>query len=102
MRRHVAQVWLAAVLAGGCLPGCWGASSHAYPPDPLFASKRPIEAKAENTPATAVSYCEPAVPPVPGIVLAIAQREAPANGTTDAPATPGTRAILPAAQADRP
>jgi hypothetical protein len=90
MRRHVARLWLAAALAGACLPGCWGAAHYTYPADPLFASRRPIEAQAETGPPAAVAYSEPAVPPVPGIVLAIAQH--------DMVPPP----VLPARRADRP
>lgn len=57
------------------LPACRGSSGqHAYPEDPLFVISKPIE-----TPAAVVSfnpspYAEPALPPVPPLVLAASQQ----------------------------
>jgi hypothetical protein len=70
MRRHIGRVWLAASLASACLAGCQGSSGSTYPADPLFAGKRPIEARAEAAPPVTVASAEPTVPPVPAVILA--------------------------------
>jgi hypothetical protein len=65
---------LSAVLTGICLTGCKMSSGHAYPDDPLFVSKKPIEAKAETAPPVKVAYAEPVAPISP---LALVSRPRP-------------------------
>jgi hypothetical protein len=55
--------WLTALLLGAGLTGCRGASPQAYPPDPLLASKRPVEVKAKSAPPASVAAAAPVVPP---------------------------------------
>jgi hypothetical protein len=76
MRPHLARALVAVVLAGMGLPGCQDGAGHTLPPDPLFAGKRPIEAKAKNSPPAAVACPDPAMPPVPAIILAASRPEA--------------------------
>ena len=77
MRRRGGRVWLALALAAGCAAGCQDTAGQTYPADPLFANRKPIEAKAESTPPVAVACREPAAPPVPALVVAAARRESP-------------------------
>ena len=66
MPRNCLKVWLAAAVAGLCLPGCKSTPApHPYPNDPLLISKRPVEATAETARPTAVVKREPRVPPMP-------------------------------------
>ena len=74
MRRHIRAAWLVAALAATGAAGCQDTAGHTYPADPLFAGKKPIEAKSENTAPVAVVCQEPAIPPVPARVLATYQQ----------------------------
>jgi hypothetical protein len=66
---------VAAALAGTLLVGCQrGAVRPNYPPDPLFTSKKPVEAKAEST-QPALAHNEPGVPGQPATAVASAPRE---------------------------
>ncbi len=72
---------LCALLAGTCLAGCKTSSGHAYPDDPLFVSKKPIEAKAETAPPTRVASADPVAPTLP---FALAARpRSPGNPLDD-------------------
>jgi hypothetical protein len=106
MRQQSARVWLAAALASAVLAGCQGSSAHTYPPDPLFASKRPIEARAETAPPISVASTEPALPPVPAPILAAAHKQrqmALAGDALDSwPWTAPPTAIRPAAHTPLP
>jgi hypothetical protein len=78
MPRSAVRVCLMAALAAASLSGCT-ASGPAYPPDPLFLSKKPIETAVENAASPAVPQQAPAVPAIPPAVLAALHRE-PAAG----------------------
>jgi hypothetical protein len=56
------RIWLVAVLVG-----CWatGCKSPELPADPLFISRKPIEAKPETAAPVALAYVEPPLPPEP-------------------------------------
>ena len=57
---------LSVVVVALHLMGCKSSTgTHAYPPDPLFVSKKPLEAKAENAPPVTVVSTEQVSPPLP-------------------------------------
>jgi len=75
----ITHSWLVLVLAAALLAGCQDTAGHTYPPDPIFAGKKPIEAKAQEAAPAAVACVEPAMPAVPALVLASAQPNPPAG-----------------------
>jgi hypothetical protein len=94
--------WLAAALGGGLLVGCESAAvRQSYPPDVLFANRRPVEGKAMK-PEALLAHNEPAAPPLPEAALATAPRQrltgARTNTVAQPPADPGP--LAPAAAAD--
>jgi hypothetical protein len=75
MHKRWCRAWLAAALGGASLLGCHHAGPRpSIPPDPLFTSKKPVEARAE-TAQPVVAYHEPVVPDLPPTALASAPRE---------------------------
>ncbi len=57
------QIWLKAVLAAVCGLGCrgiWGGQG--IPDDPMFASRKPVEAKAAMAAPVALAFVEPPIP----------------------------------------
>jgi hypothetical protein len=69
------RAWLAAALGGSLLVGCERAAvKQNYPPDVLFANRRPVEAKTE-TAKPLLAHSEPAAPPLPETALATAPRQ---------------------------
>lgn len=66
---------LAAALGGTLLLGCErNAVRQKYPPDPLFASKKPVEAQAEGT-HPLLAHNEPPAPQLPATAVASAPQE---------------------------
>jgi hypothetical protein len=56
----------AALLTLCGLTGCSGLfSGHGLPDDPLFISRKPLEAKAVSAPPVVIAHLEPAPPPNP-------------------------------------
>jgi hypothetical protein len=72
----VCRRWCPALLvAGTLLVGCErGAVRQSYPPDPLFTSKKPVEARAESA-RPLLAHNEPGVPGLPPTAVASAPRE---------------------------
>jgi hypothetical protein len=69
------RAWLAAALGGSLLVGCERAAvKQNYPPDVLFANRRPVERKPEAV-TPLVAHTEPAAPPLPQTALATAPRQ---------------------------
>ena len=66
---------LAAALGSALLLGCErSAVRQNYPPDPLFTSKKPVEANAEES-RPLLAHSEPRVPPLPGTMVASVPQE---------------------------
>ncbi|MCI0455981.1 MAG: hypothetical protein L0Z62_03250 [Gemmataceae bacterium] len=58
--------WLSVLVGALTLAGCKSSSgTHAYPSDPLFVSKKPLEGKAENAPPVTLVSAEIVSPPLP-------------------------------------
>jgi hypothetical protein len=77
MRQRVVDAWLAAVLLGASF-GCEaGASRHRYPDDPLLVGKRPVDGKADASPAELVASIEPVPPSVPPTAYATGGKPPP-------------------------
>ncbi len=58
--------WLSALLVALTLAGCKSSTgTHTYPPDPLFASKKPLEGKAETGPPITLVSADTVSPPLP-------------------------------------
>ena len=70
MQAVSARVFLSITLLGGCALGCRTTKGPSYPPDPLFAIKKPQMAKAADTSAPVVAHAAPDVPSVPNVILA--------------------------------
>src|SRR5262245_27066911 len=77
--------WAGALLMALNLAGCHsGPREHPYPPDPLFVTKKPVEAKAENAPPVTTTVREPVSPPAPP--RAVVTRPEPTGNAPDQPA----------------
>jgi hypothetical protein len=106
---------LAAALGGALLVGCdRNAVRQDYPPDPLFLSKKPVEASPEGS-RPLLAHNEPAAPRLPTTAVVSAPREhvvlkphagepappppdkpgAPAAGQKSIAAPPAEKALLP-------
>lgn len=59
-------IWLAAMVMASCVVGCKSAD---IPADPMFVSRKPVEAKPETAAPVAVVYAEPVLPPDPVMVV---------------------------------
>jgi hypothetical protein len=71
---NLRRAWLALALGSGLLVGCERAAVRSnYPPDVLFANRRPVAGKAETARPLLASN-EPAVPELPESALASAPR----------------------------
>lgn len=77
------------------LPGCKTLfSSEDKPEDPLFLTRKPIEAKANLAPPAHVAYLTPAIPPSPfANPSAIAQKKTPPNPAAHPASLPDTLPI---------
>ena len=60
------RIWLMAIGMATCGIGC---KSAGIPADPMFISRKPVEAKAETAGPVAVVYAEPVLPPDPVMVV---------------------------------
>jgi len=60
MIRLISPSWLATVMVALFSAGCHTPDRSAYPEDPLFVSKRPIEVKPEKSVTHLVQHTEPA------------------------------------------
>jgi hypothetical protein len=98
MPRSAVRVCLMAALATASVSGC-ATPGPAYPPDPLFISKKPVETAVENAAPAAIHQPEAAVPAIPATVLAALHREPGTGGTSPVQAleTPmaGPRRLTP-------
>jgi hypothetical protein len=61
------RVWLLALALASWGMGC---KSPDMPADPMFISRKPVEAKQETAAPTAVVYAEPVLPPDPVLIVA--------------------------------
>jgi hypothetical protein len=75
------RIWLMAIGMASCGIGC---KSPGIPADPMFISRKPVEAKAESASPVAVVYAEPVLPPDPVMVVV-----APPSSPTDVAHDPG-------------
>jgi hypothetical protein len=90
-----ASAWvLGAILFGSCVGGCkTSGSAHTFPADPLLASKKPLEAKAENAAPVKVAYVEPVAPTTPAAVAAKRRSSSPGQG--EEPVKPTAAEVTP-------
>ena len=101
MRRRLRRAWLAAALGGSLLVGCERAAvRESYPPDVLFANRRPVEAKTE-TAKPLLAHSEPAAPPLPETALATAPRQRLTDAKTVAQPPAGQGLLSPAAAEEK-
>lgn len=108
MRRKSRQALLTAALWGILTVGCsWIGKHSPYPPDPLLASRKPVEAKPEKADPVRVAHAEPAAPEPPATAVATAPVDLQADRSrlarqAGATATPVSRsATVPVAPAVR-
>jgi hypothetical protein len=92
------RAWLGGVLLGTCAVGCKGLLGSQGPPsDPLFATHKPQESKAEQAAPVAIAFAEPQVPLDPAMALAkLGSPEA------DSPAADQSRGNVPGILTGRP
>ena len=65
------------IFAASLLPQCGcpaGARKHMYPEDPLFVSKKPLEAVPTPAAPVPAAHAEPQLPPVPATVRLATQK----------------------------
>jgi hypothetical protein len=75
MKRRIVNVSLVAVLASGMGIGCGTTGERKpYLQDPLLISKKPVEARAQDTRPVLLAQAEPIPPMGPGVALAAAPR----------------------------
>ncbi len=60
------RVWLMAIAMVSCASGC---KSPGIPADPMFISRKPVEAKPETAAPVALVYAEPVLPPDPVVIV---------------------------------
>ena len=98
-------VWLAGMVMTSWVVGCKSAD---VPADPMFVSRKPVEAKPETAAPVAVVYAEPVLPPDP-VMVVIAPPPSPPEiaqpvkpGGKPARKVPGILTNQPAHESDGP